>query len=367
MLILKIEEINPISSSSSAMPPPAIASQSAITISGSYRAGQRRLRTETAGTCASQTISDELVNVIVKYGNNPDGIPALLYAAKVGDLKAVELLVQHGADPYTRDHEKNTALHFALLSKNLQVVRFFLEKGLDPNASNNWLPIWYESIKFDDVESFKLLVEYGLKINTDSDLNKNPALAAVQCGSLNLLKFILVNGGNLPHTGMFNGQDPILWSITSRYEGKGKEKIECLKWLVSTGILNLKNTDEFDIANSYPEFVEYLLDNNHISINQRFHGINQYPIVYGAFHNPAILRLVIKRGADVNAKDAYGNTQLHIAATVSGPDQNYLESIKILLENGANPNLKDGMGRTPLSRAQDPRVKKLLTEYGAKI
>ena len=45
--------------------------------------------------------------------------------------------------------------------------------------------------------------------------------------------------------------------------------------------------------------------------------------------------------------------------------EDYLESIRILLKNGADVNAKDDMGRTPLSRAQDPRVRKLLIEYGA--
>jgi ankyrin repeat protein len=40
----------------------------------------------------------KLLDIMIKYGNNPDGIPALLYAAKKGDQEAVKLLLAHGAD-----------------------------------------------------------------------------------------------------------------------------------------------------------------------------------------------------------------------------------------------------------------------------
>jgi ankyrin repeat protein len=332
----------------------------------SINACQKRLRRTPTALHPGNT--HELLNVLIKYGNNPDGIPPLLYAAKMGDLKAVELLIQNGADLNTKNHNQNNTLYFALLSKNIQVVKFFLENGIDPNSTNMWLPVWYDSIKLNDVESFKLLMKYGLRLDTGANINQNPAVVAIYYGSLDLLKCILTNGGELPHPSMFEAhQNPVLWSVASRSENKGKEKIECLKWLMSIGVLNLKTTKEFYIPNSYPEFVEYLIDNNFITINQKFYN-DQASLVEVASNHPDVLKLVIGKGADVNAKSYFGGTALHTAVAVGlgvVPDDRW-ESIKILLDAGANVNLKDDMGRTPLSRAQNPKVRELLMRYGAK-
>ena len=43
----------------------------------------------------------DLVNIQVRYGNNPDGLPALLYAIKLNDFNAVKILLENGASPQT--------------------------------------------------------------------------------------------------------------------------------------------------------------------------------------------------------------------------------------------------------------------------
>ena len=225
-----------------------------LSSNASYRAGQRRLRTENLNDPLIKAMPDELIDILVKYGNNSDGIPTILYASKMGDLKAVNLLIEHGADPFTRDSAKNTALHFALLSKNAQLVEFFLNKGLDPNASafNNSHngEVWQQAVALNDTKSFELLIAHGLRLDSAfyyHPLNC-PSIACISAGSLDLLKLILSKGGDIPREGVFGlNQDPVLWAISSDCPGKGKEKVECLKWLISTRILNLHNAKDFDI------------------------------------------------------------------------------------------------------------------------
>ena len=55
------------------------------------------------------------------------------------------------------------------------------------------------------------------------------------------------------------------------------------------------------------------------------------------------LMLIIK-GANVNAKDSFGLTPLHQAASFG---QNLI--LNILLKNGANLEAEDNLGRTPLA------------------
>ena len=56
---------------------------------------------------------------------------------------------------------------------------------------------------------------------------------------------------------------------------------------------------------------------------------------------------MVNKGADVNVKDTYGQTPLHLAAS-----KGQIKVIRCLIENGANVNVtQETTGSTPLHRA----------------
>lgn len=76
-----------------------------------------------------------------------------------------------------------------------------------------------------------------------------------------------------------------------------------------------------------------------------------------------IIEFLLARGANVNAKDGYGNTPLNIAAL-----RGYREAVRLLLENKANPNTRSRQCLTPLEAAiesHDAMLETLLRSYGA--
>lgn len=87
-------------------------------------------------------------------------------------------------------------------------------------------------------------------------------------------------------------------------------------------------------------------------------------LINASFYNRVdIVKLLIKRGANVNAKDSTGNTPLHAAVQESN-----IEIIRILLENGADINSKNSFGNTPIwivNPLQPKEVLHTLLHYGA--
>ena len=103
------------------------------------------------------------------------------------------------------------------------------------------------------------------------------------------------------------------------------------------------------------------------------------------------IKYLIERGADVNAKEEYGNTSLHWAslmdcieivkllldrgADVGATDKdrwtplhwaseyNCIEIAKLLLEKGADVNSENNGGWTPLDRAESDEMEALLKKY----
>jgi ankyrin repeat protein len=83
-----------------------------------------------------------------------------------------------------------------------------------------------------------------------------------------------------------------------------------------------------------------------------------------------VARLLLERGADVNARAKDGLTPLHAASSFAE-----LAAVRLLLEHGADVKAEDNHGRTSLHAAEErdewrkldrDEVRKLLLEYKAK-
>jgi ankyrin repeat protein len=57
----------------------------------------------------------------------------------------------------------------------------------------------------------------------------------------------------------------------------------------------------------------------------------------------AVVKKLLKNGADINMTNKYGNTPFHLACS-----EGYTEIVKLLLEKGANINTVDKFDQTPL-------------------
>ena len=93
--------------------------------------------------------------------------------------------------------------------------------------------------------------------------------------------------------------------------------------------------------------------------------LNEELLVATRKSNVELVKALLAKGADVNAKSPYGATPLFFAC-----DRSNVEIVKILLDAGADPNVQDTFYKsTPLGWAlgkNNPEVLRLLVEKGAK-
>ena len=138
----------------------------------------------------------------------------------------------------------------------------------------------------------------------------------------------------------------------------------------------IKDEVKKDTKVSAEEFIKAVKDGNAASVKEMLakdaslvkakstDGIDEITLNMAAFSGKKdICDLLIKAGADVNFKDAYGNTPLHNAART-----NYKDVIDLLLENKADINAKNGSGESVVFYAayfQNSDLVKYLITKGA--
>jgi ankyrin repeat protein len=77
----------------------------------------------------------------------------------------------------------------------------------------------------------------------------------------------------------------------------------------------------------------------------------------------SVLQFLLERGADINVRNRFGETPLHLASF-----NGVLEVVRLLLEHGADEQAKNNDGKTPLQEAVEDghdEVVELLREHGA--
>jgi ankyrin repeat protein len=80
---------------------------------------------------AKSSNNQELVEILIEYGNNPLNYPAIAWATHLGHIDVVQKLINYGAD-YKNVSIANVGnlLDVALLNKHLNLAEFFIENGI---------------------------------------------------------------------------------------------------------------------------------------------------------------------------------------------------------------------------------------------
>lgn len=325
----------------------------------------------------------------------PDNLPAIVYAAALGDIETirefvkagtnlrrkdsltrnilliylgshfeeaqlnqyldgVDFLINSGADINATTKDRKTALMIAAKNGDLRTVRTLLSKNVsvDQPDSTGLTALIYATTNLSpqNLEIVEMLLKKGADINllvSDSKGGCSTALInAAATRNLPLVKFLLNNKANI-NLACPNGINAFRAAIPSGGYPFSNDRNEILETLLAAGA-------DVNAADSS----------------------GQTNLMFAASReNWTAVGLLLKKGALINDRDKNGNTALMY---IPYWGENYL--LKFLLENGADPNavrvIKYGNGvaddcETPLMRAaisdKSEESIQLLVNYGAKV
>lgn len=261
-----------------------------------------------------------------------DNINILLFsAAYTGNLAEVEKLLQKNADVHFKTYLNQTLLHAAAFGGNQTIVQLFLQKGLNVKALDKaGNTVLHAAATGGGSGAIDLLIASGADMEA-IDRNQRTALnIAAESGNFAAMKALINRGANV-------NDDKNLFTVISRFK-PGKKKLEMVE-------LILKNQAQIPKG-----------------------------LLYSAVSRGDIetVKLLIDRGADVNAPDPYDNTTVLMRIVQPNTGISGLlkpELVKLFISKGADVNARNKNGATALSIAEKSstsEIVKLLKQHGAK-
>ena len=250
----------------------------------------------------------ESVDVQVDGADDPDASTPLLWATAAGQIDAVQLLIERGADVDQADVYMASPLRKAAWHGHADVLSALLAAGAKVNAADqNGLTALHEAIAGEaSEECVRLLIVAGADVNGEAQFHATPLCYAAGFGCADIARLLIAAGADV--------------SIPE-YGGP----LECA------------------VSNGYVEVVRVLLDAG-APMNLSWGNLVDEAV---SEHHADVLKLLLDHGAP-RPEEELNWTLLHVAVNAGDT-----ETVRVLVEAGFDPTLHGGGERTPLQMAID--------------
>ena len=237
----------------------------------------------------------EQVNIRDYKGRTP-----LHWAATRGDVSAVNLLLDNGADVNAQDEGKATPLILAASSGSVRTLELLLLAGADVNLTDirGGHSLHYVSRHQEDIASVKLLLQAGAPVNCRNIHGHTPFIGAAIKNRYEIGKYLLEHGADM-HNGGNNNDTPLFESI---------------------------------FHNSH-EFLRLLLQEGakHTHVNKSGSTILHAAALEADLETVAILAASRPGGLDIGRLDKNGKTALEISRQRIAPPDGFQEAFEHFL------------------------------------
>ena len=209
-------------------------------------------------------------------------------------------------------------------------------------------------------DTVRLLIGHGAEVTAQDETCLTPLHLASSLGSTETVQLLIEHGADV------NAKDGSL--RTPLHLAASRESGECAT--LDPAQIRINGQDEWFEQSWKPDFkipTVQLLIRHGADVDAR-DDTHSTPLHLASSKECAVTAdLLIRHGADVNAQNGNQSTPLHLAAG----SRLALEGtvVRLLLHHGANTNAKDSEGRTPLEIALlegNSWIAKLLSEYDAR-
>ena len=254
------------------------------------------------------------------------GATPLMHAASVGSVEAMKLLLDRGADPNIRSSAESTALMWS--ATDIKKVRLLVDRGADVNAvsSRGRTALFLAAMSAPSAEIVRLLMARGADVK-GVDALKMTALHAATWGNDTETIRLLVDAGLDVNAAHIAGFTPLIHTASTRN-------------LTAAKLLLAKGANVNAVAGEPAQKVKA----GTIALGS-FTPLHMVA-PSGSFE---FVKTLLDAGAKVNVQEARGLTPLMLAVAT---DRQNLDVIRMLIAKGADVNAKDSGGETALDWAR---------------
>ncbi|KAK5089797.1 hypothetical protein LTR70_006171 [Exophiala xenobiotica] len=266
----------------------------------------------------------DIVRVLFDRGQDPnfDGRSPLHAASSQGHLSIVKYLLENGGDVNACDKDNSTVLHAACRGGDLSVVKYLLENGANVSAcdKDNRTAL-HVACHVGNPSMVTNLLENGANVNTRKGVGDTPLQIACRWASLEIVKLLLDRGAEVNAAG-----------------GSWHSALHAAVTLV------FPNTDKVAMKLKLLEMLLEAGANIHRTSGQNRTLCSLAVDTY--YSNTEVLKFLIEKGADVNAKNTEGLCALVVASTHRSP-----RPVEVLIEAGAGYDIHQGVDHDVWKRA----------------